>query len=712
MNAPYALSSRDIVLRDVDVLVLGGGMSGVFAALAAKTPHLSVAIVEPSNILGGQGTAGGVAGFVGDTARVNYIFADLVARLTRAGKIEPYRSNDDRRAYDLESCGFALQCMLDEAGIETWLHAAALDAKAENGSVTEVLVRCGPTLVRVSPRVVIDATGNAVIASALGCPVTHLGAREQLPMSLYFTLWNTHQLVRPLLPEGCPSWERDDELPMTSLHGFADGRVEVKMKVVGFDAADGFSLSKAEIHARRQMMGLVYYLQTRGYGGRHTINGGAPLATYTLAHTARSIGQREGRRIIGKATLTDADVRSGAVFDDAVAVGTYHLDFHWPATERRAGTGVTDMVEPYHIPLGAMIPQGASNVLCPGRSLSGEQLALSSYRAMTTCAQMGFGAGKAAALAAAHGGDIERIDIKTLRRDIEAGGQSLDLSTYGDYLRCLRRIDEDTGLVAEGEAELKLVRARNGRTYLACLQRSGKLTISLRFHRHWSTVAVTQLAGPARLVRFASTGDGLLDMQLSDGGGRLMAFRGEVALASDRAPLSLQLLPEPGLTTASTLERSESLDGGSIAMDDQLTVIAISPTGASAVRSDCRTFQTTLVARILDGHEIQLYRADGAARANGAHLIAFVKAPAKETRFLILSHDLNGAVTPDMIATPIGIAVAFSDLDGRIRLWEGALEQFSALGSPAPDPRELQRAPYQDRVLLAGALGDARQDAR
>jgi hypothetical protein len=98
--------SASLPVLAADVVVVGGGMAGVMAALAAKTPECRVLLVEPSNVLGGQGTAGGVAGFCGDTARVNRPFAELVRRLGRHGLIEPYRPNDDRRAYDLEWCAF------------------------------------------------------------------------------------------------------------------------------------------------------------------------------------------------------------------------------------------------------------------------------------------------------------------------------------------------------------------------------------------------------------------------------------------------------------------------------------------------------------------------------------------------------------------------------------------------------------------------------
>ena len=100
------------ITRPIDTLVLGGGMAGTFAALAAKTPDTTVAIVEPANVLGGQGTAGGVAGFCGDSQRVNAPFAHLVETLAQHELIAEYDPLADRRAYDLELCAFFLQEMV------------------------------------------------------------------------------------------------------------------------------------------------------------------------------------------------------------------------------------------------------------------------------------------------------------------------------------------------------------------------------------------------------------------------------------------------------------------------------------------------------------------------------------------------------------------------------------------------------------------------
>lgn len=412
-----------------DILVIGGGMAAVMAALAAKTPTNRVLIVEPSNVLGGQGTAGGVAGFCGDTARVNDEFAGLVAELSRYGLIEPYRPNDDRRAYDLEWCAFFLQERVVGRGVDLLLHARVTEARAEAGVITGVTVVTAGGVVTLTPRFVIDASGACVVSLLTGFPVVHEGANRQLPMSLYFTLWDTRTPVTAVLPEGCPRWTHDNEIPMTSLHRFPSGKVEVKMKVVGFDAADGLGRSAAEVFARRQMHGLIYYLQTVGYRGRK-------LDTHVLASVSRGIGVREERRIVGEHVLTEDEARRAVIFPDAVAVNTYHIDFHWPDRMERAGTGITDMLDPHHLPLRMMIPQGAKNLLVPGRGASGDQTAMSAFRVMAVVAQMGFAAGHAARQCVETNCDLTGIDVPRLQAAIAAGGQSLNLSDYGEYLRC------------------------------------------------------------------------------------------------------------------------------------------------------------------------------------------------------------------------------------------------------------------------------------
>jgi predicted neuraminidase len=414
--------------KSIDVLVAGGGMAGIFAALGASEKNLSVALIEPSNILGGQGTAGGVAGFCGDTHLVNRPFDQLIETLLKHDKIAPLNPLADRRPYDLEICGYFLQEMAIEAGIDVFLHSRVLETTTEDGRVTTVRVACSSDIIAFTPKFVIDATGDCVVVNRAGFPTFHDAENVQLPMSLYFTLWDTGTRVEPFLPPGCPTWSQDDDLPMTSLHVFETGKVEVKMKVVGYDAASGESLSKAELSARRQMMGLIYYLQTHGYQSRK-------LDRHVLSSVSRHIGQREGRRLVGEYVLTEDDVTHAATFEDAVAVGTYHLDYHWPDKVERAGTGITTMVEPYHIPLRSLVAKGSKNLMAVGRSVSGEQMAMSSFRVQATCAQTGFAAGRAARVCIEQDRDLQNPPVDEIQASIIAGKQSLNLSDYGTYLR-------------------------------------------------------------------------------------------------------------------------------------------------------------------------------------------------------------------------------------------------------------------------------------
>ncbi len=513
-----------------DIVVVGGGMAGVMAALAAKTGRNRVLLIEPSNVLGGQGTAGGVAGFCGDSKRVNGEFATLVGRLAAHGLIEPYRPNEDRRAYDLEWCAFFLQEMVVERGIEVLLLSRVIAAQADGGMVTELTVSTSGGMLTLAPRFVIDASGACVVPWLTGFPFMHEGANRQLPMSLYFTLWDTGKNVTPVLPPGCPRWTHDDEIPMTSLHRFSSGKVEVKMKVVGFDAADGRDRSAAEIFARRQMHALIHYLQTVGYRDRK-------LDTHVLASVSRGIGIREERRIVGEHVLTEAEARRAVIFSDAVAVNTYHIDFHWPDRAQRAGTGITDMLDPHHLPLRMMIPKGARNLLVAGRGASGDQTAMSAFRVMAVVAQLGYAAGHAARQCVEEGVTLERIDVPRLQAAIETGGQSLNLSDYGEYLRWDRLVDE-TVQVGVSASALALSALRNGCFHVAWRDPAGAWLAMERREKRWSALEV----GAAGAVQVAQGHGSDLGLRLADG--TLVRLRGDAA----RQTLGVALSENDGAT--------------------------------------------------------------------------------------------------------------------------------------------------------------------
>ena len=200
---------------------------------------------------------------------------------------------------------------------------------------------------------------------------------------------------------------------------------------------------------------------------------------------APHIGIREGRRVEALYQLTADDILAGRHFPDGVAVGSYHTDYHWPTVVQRAGTGVTVQCPPHQIPLRAMRPREATNLLVPGRCLGGDHLATSSFRVMGTCAQTGFAAGVAAAMGAP-ARSVDAVDVPELRARLRRAGVRLDLAPYYSYLRRRRGYEEQTGAVAAPVSAplLAVTELATGEVLIAYIT-NGVLGVLRRHEERW-----------------------------------------------------------------------------------------------------------------------------------------------------------------------------------------------------------------------------------
>lgn len=421
---------REVVWRrrvpvryECDVAVLGGGIAGVTAAMAAARSGARTLLVEQFGVTGGNATVGGVASFCGETTGQGEAFDAIVEALEAFDAIAPYQPYAEReaRVFDHEILAVALQELLLRRGVRLLLHTQLVDVSANDDGVGECIV-CGPS----GPEALragqyLDCTGEAVLAHRAGFD-TVKGRPEdglQLPMSMmYFVRHVDDEDARPQIPEGWFGAIRDQaDLPMTSVWPNGPGGNAIKIKIPMFDASDTESLTAAEIRGRRRMMEVMDYHQR------------VENRKWLFDHCSPRIGIREGRRIMGDYVLAVDDLRAGRAFDDAVARGVFYLDGHKPDDDKRTYILPKDQlkVPPYHVPFRCLRPRGARNLLVAGRCLSADQLALSSARVMTTCAMMGQAAGIAAALAAQRGCGVDAIDGIEIRRLVEERGAALEL---------------------------------------------------------------------------------------------------------------------------------------------------------------------------------------------------------------------------------------------------------------------------------------------
>ena len=420
------------LLPRCDVLVAGGGIAGSMAAITAARAGAKTVLLENYGFLGGTATVWGGICFCGDTAGQGEVFDGLLEELEELGATVPYQKWDpgavlrfdhadwdprSARYFDAAAFQFVLQEMvLREKNLSVLLHTRMVDAVAAGEEVTAVVFHNKDGLQGASPRVAVDCTGDADLAADAGFPCVKGSDSDGAPevLSLGFSLRDTGREVTPVLPRWGVEYRDEADMPMTSVVLNQNGRAQVKSKVVGHDPVSGHGLTEAEMQSRRNVPGIVYYLQTHGY------------PTWALNSVAGQIGIRIGRRIVGEYTLTAEDARNGARFDDAVARGTCNLsnlNFMDPTTEKRKyGEYDVEVVPPYQIPFRSLVPRGSRNLLVAGRCLSADRLALSSARMMPTCAMMGQAAGLAAAHAAETQVPVSDMDVAALQKELRAKG--------------------------------------------------------------------------------------------------------------------------------------------------------------------------------------------------------------------------------------------------------------------------------------------------
>jgi hypothetical protein len=400
------------------LLVIGGGPSGLAAAVAAARRGLRTALIERYGFLGGMATAGLVNPFMlwdpGLGRLVGGLFQEVLDRLhARAG----FPAERERAAFDPEILKSVADEMCLEAGVELRLHTCFTSVRTRGRRLTSISTESKSGREKWSAPFYIDCTGDADLAFRAGVPCD-LGRDDGFaqPMTLNFRLANVD--VDRLPPR--------TEINRLYDQAKADGRLDCPRenvlffyavqpdvvhfnttRVTGKSGVDARDLTAAEIEARRQTHQLVRFLTKEVSGFERAY----------LQQTAAQIGVRESRRIHGEYTLTADDVLSARKFPDGIARSAYPIDIHSPTG---AGTVIRDVPKGdyYEIPYRCLLPLGLDNLLVAGRSISSTHEAQASLRVMPQCFAMGEAAGVAASLALQQSCLLRDVDPAELRAQI------------------------------------------------------------------------------------------------------------------------------------------------------------------------------------------------------------------------------------------------------------------------------------------------------
>jgi glycine/D-amino acid oxidase-like deaminating enzyme len=444
LTAPFIHEpARNVpVYGDYEVVVLGGGPTGIAAAASAAAHGRKTILLERYGFLGGAGTASGVTNFCGlfanmhgDIRQVVHGVADeLLGRIDRLGGLNaPHMifGKTKAQAYDTTAYKSAADDLLTSRGVDLLFHALGAGVVSEaDGAISALMVETKSGRQAVRGRVFIDCSGDGDLAAWAGAPF-ELGdaAGNLLYPSMMFRVngvdptlageaWITiPELMREaqkrgmrfarqgviVRPQRNPVEWRVNATQVASRNGRA------------LDGTDAAELSYGEIEGRRQAQAFVKFLQAEVPG----------FAKAYIVDTPPQLGIRETRRIVGRYQLSGEDVIGCASFPDTIGVNGWPLEQHvagdvewsWPPIPQSRGFN--------HLPYRMLLPQRVRNLLVAGRCGSMTHAGHSAARVSGACFVMGEAAGAAAHLALARDTAVADLDVAGLQRMLEANGAYL-----------------------------------------------------------------------------------------------------------------------------------------------------------------------------------------------------------------------------------------------------------------------------------------------
>ncbi len=434
-NMKTYIDTRTIPAIDAsDVIVVGGGSSGIMAALAASRIGGKVLLIDPSATPGGTSIIGlPLAGFHdGVRPIVRGIPEEFLNRLEERGGLWGKR-NQRFIPSDPELIKMTAIEMLEEAGVEMLMHTQVVDAVVHDKQVAGVIVegKGGRRLLRA--KLFIDASGDGDLCHFAGVPMEKEEGELQPPtlmfvvgninmeefeqaggfkhlMTLYREVSAREQFLNPRRTALSGGWRL----------GSRKGELAFNVtRILNIDATDPKDLTRAEVEGRHQAWEFLNrFLKPHVKGFEQAF----------ITNTFHRVGIRETRRIVGDYVIREEDLWEFRKFEDSICSGCYPIDVHNGKNES------THFPEEhfyngnhYTIPYRALIPKGIDNMLVAGRCLSCDHIAFGGLRVIGNTMGMGQAVGTAASLCLQQNTTPRKLDISLLQDTLRKSGVFLGI---------------------------------------------------------------------------------------------------------------------------------------------------------------------------------------------------------------------------------------------------------------------------------------------
>lgn len=433
------------IIAETDVLVVGGGPSGLAAAIGAARAGARTFLVERYGCLGGVLTQVGVESFAWyrhpGTIDCEGIGREFERRAKEAGytRPEPQSYSD---VIDTEGFKVIADQMIAEAGVTPLYHTLLVDVLQDNGAVIGVVVENKSGRGAILARRVIDCTGDADVAARAGAPFTQRDKDTAMGVTVMFTCagvdvprfqtfvretlkptyadWGKNWTIKtsgkeddmfsPYLEDVFEKAKKDGVIPgdASAIAGtwstFTESGEALQLNMVyafGYDCTNALDLTQAEIAGRQQALWAICAL-------RRYVPG---FEKARLRNFGMTLGTRESRLIEGEVRIADEYVLNQGRCNDSVGIFPEFID----------GSGYLILPTTgnyYQIPYGCLVPKQVENLLVAGRCISAGVIAHTSMRNMMCCTVTGQAAGVAAAVSLQEKCAPRRVPLNSLHEEL------------------------------------------------------------------------------------------------------------------------------------------------------------------------------------------------------------------------------------------------------------------------------------------------------
>lgn len=418
-----------MIAKEFDIAVIGGGMSGICAAIAAARGGARVALVQDRPVLGGNASSeirmhicGASRGGGRKEDRETGILEEILLEHKKHNQYNSYA------IFDM----ILWSKVKDEPNITLFLntHVKKVNMISDNKIESVFAVQLTTEQdITIKAKLFVDTTGDATIAALSGAEYM-LGQEAKSTFNEMYA------------PD-----EADDYTMGNSLMFKTVDRGE-KVEFVKPKWANTYNEEYLKLRGHKEITSGYWWIELGGKKHRviedaeeirddlvkavygvwdHLKNGGDHGAdNLDLEWVGFLPGKRESRRVIGDYILVESDCVNGRIFEDAIAYGGWSLDIHVIDGFRKNDSPPNiniHLKDNYTIPYRCIYSKNIENLFIGGRAISASHVAFSSTRVMGTCSVIGQAIGTAAAMCIEERvmprefTDIKRLQQQLLRDD-------------------------------------------------------------------------------------------------------------------------------------------------------------------------------------------------------------------------------------------------------------------------------------------------------